>query len=77
MTHQELNEFRQKFHDFSIADRSDIQLTPEDQLMKSMFSVDEKGNIVNFFLSPPDKVINKEQFTDLVLSINQNKILNV
>ena len=36
--------------------------------------MDERGNIVNYLLNPPDQLLTQEEFINIVLGISQNKI---
>ena len=79
ISQQEINEFRQNLANLQIGnkepDDNEVQNDPEGLLKKNIYNLDERGNIVNYLLNPPDQLMNKEQFIKAVMTIKQNKIL--
>jgi len=77
MSQKELIEIRENFAKMNLGNQNVQNANPEDVLSKNLFSMDEKGNIVNFVLSPPLPLYNKEQFIEAISHLSQNKIMQV
>jgi hypothetical protein len=51
---------------------------PDQDLKQNLFNVDEKGNIVNYILSPPVFELQSEAaFIEMVIGIKTNKISQI
>ena len=51
---------------------------PDQDLKQNLFNVDEKGNIVNYILSPPVLELQSEAaFIEMVIGIKTNKISQI
>ena len=71
---QQLNEVRNLFmHD----KKEEGKDTPEDELNRNIMTVDESGKVVNYMINPPTPQMTKDNFTDWLKNIKQNKLVQV
>jgi hypothetical protein len=49
----------------------------ENRIEKNLFYMDEKGNIVNYLMNPPNLLESKDDLVKLITTLDSNKVAQV